>query len=70
MAETEYFETLEEVAAFLGMPLDELLRDRNSGKFPVQARPKDPTPVFFKADLEKWNAAGRPFGSNWAKGVL
>ncbi|HLB73122.1 MAG TPA: hypothetical protein VJJ98_03805 [Sedimentisphaerales bacterium] len=70
MAETEYFETLAEVAEFLGMPLDELCRKRSVGTFPILPRAKDSTPVYFVADLDKWVKAGKPFGPGWAKGVL
>ena len=70
MAEKEYFETLEEVAAFLGMEFDELCRMRNAGTFPLAPRAKDSTPVYHRADVAKWDKAGRPYGPGWAKGVL
>jgi hypothetical protein len=60
MAETEYFETFGAIAEFLAIPLDEFLRWRNSGRFPLLPKPRDPTPVFFKADIEAWDKAGRP----------
>ena len=69
MAETEYFETLEEVAAFLNLPLDVLCKMRNAGRFPVAPRAKDSTQVYHRIDLEKWVKGGKPFGANWSKGL-
>jgi len=57
------------IAEYLGMPLEEFLRDRQSGKFPVQPKPKDPTQVYYRADLEKWKSGGRPCGSRWSMGL-
>ena len=55
-----YFESHAETAAYLGMSLDEFLRARSSGKFPVKARPKDATLVYFVEDLLLWESRGRP----------
>lgn len=52
----------EGAAEFLGMSLPEFLLGVSKGEIPVKARPKNPTPVYYRCDLEKWDAAGRPFG--------
>jgi len=71
MAETEmYFESLDEIAKFLNMPLDELCRMRNAGTFPVAPRAKNCALVYHRADVQKWDTAGRPYGSRWSLGVL
>jgi len=57
------------IAEYLGMPLDEFLRWRQDGRFPVLPKPKDPTQVYYRADLEKWRAAGKPCGRNWSMGL-
>lgn len=56
----EYFETEEEVAKFLNMSLEEFLRLRIRGKIGFLPRPKDPQQVYFKSDIEKWIADGKP----------
>ena len=61
--EKPFLETHEDVARYVGMSLDEFLRARSSGRFPVLARPKDPTPVYWRADLDKWLADGKPKGN-------
>lgn len=55
-----YCETIQEAAAYMGIDVPILLKMWATGRFPVNPRAKDPQPVWFKADLDAWDRAGRP----------
>jgi len=71
MANELYFELSDfaAIAEFLNLPLDEFLRMRQDGRFPLLPKPRDPTLVYYRADLEKWKSGGRPCGSRWSMGL-
>ena len=58
----EYFfeEEHSKIAAFLGLSLQEYLKQKVEGRIPDLAKPLDPRRVVFKETLRKWHAAGRP----------
>lgn len=57
----EFFNS-KEAAAFLDMTLDEFLRKISSGACPVKQKAKDPTLGYYREDLERWVADGKPKG--------
>ena len=63
--EKEFFgeDELNELAVYIGMSLPEFLEFRKKGKFGVQPRPLNPTPVYFRAHVDRWLAGGRPVAS-------
>ena len=61
MAKNEmYLESQAEVAEYLGLGIVAFLTMQKTGKFGVSQRPKDPTMVWWKCDIDQWLAAGRP----------
>jgi len=58
-----FFESQAEVAEYLGMSIVQFLTLAKAGKFGVSQRPKDATPVWWKCDIDKWLAGGRPVRS-------
>ena len=59
-----YFESDAEVAEYLGMSIQEFLTARNTGKLGVTPRPKDPEKVYWRCDVDKWRANGKPCAWN------
>lgn len=55
-----FFESDAEVAEYLGLGVSEFLKLRAVGKFAVTPRPRDAEPVYWKEDIDKWIAGGRP----------
>lgn len=55
-----YFQSDAAVAEYLGLGVCEFLQLRNAGKFGVMPRPRDAEPVYWKSDIDKWLASGRP----------
>jgi hypothetical protein len=55
-----YFRDDAEVAAYLNMDLQSFLRFRNQGRFGVVARPIDPRLRYFRDDVARFIALGRP----------
>jgi hypothetical protein len=66
MTEKEYFREneLDKVAAYIGMSLPTFLEARNKGKIGFRPRPKDATPVYFRCDIDRWVAGGKPPQTN------
>lgn len=65
MTKKEYFteDELDKLADYIGMDLSTFLQKRKEGKIGFRARPLNPTPVFHRADIDRWLANNRPVAS-------
>ena len=50
----DYFGSKQALADHLGIDYVEFLKMVSDGRFPVQPKPKDPTPVWLKSDVLAW----------------
>ncbi len=55
-----YFQSDAAVAAYLDMTLSEFLDLRNKGQFAPTPKPRDPTLVYYKEDVDWWLSNSRP----------
>ena len=55
-----YFESHEEIARYLGLSLPDFLEMVKVGKWGCNPKPIDPRMVYFREDVDKWMAQGRP----------